>query len=148
MFLIFCQQESTFASSGRLNPFVCDITTDELTKNIPANSVDVVSMVFVLSALPPSEMPFAIKNISRILKPGGTIIFRDYAVGDLAQKRFLRAKEVPKLQNKLYVRADGTLSYFFEEEFLDSLIENATGGVWEKVKMERVCKTLENRYVI
>lgn len=50
-----------------------------------------------------------------MLKPGGRVIIRDYAVGDMAQARFdAKVEEPRKLQEQLYLRQDGTMSYFFE----------------------------------
>jgi methyltransferase-like protein 6 len=45
-------------------------------------------------------------------------LFRDYCVSDAAQTRF-RADR--KLGESLYVRQDGTLSYFFSKEELEQL---------------------------
>ena len=44
------------------------------------------------------------------MKIGAVIIFRDYAVNDAAQLRF---KEDRRIEDRLFVRQDGTLSYFF-----------------------------------
>lgn len=44
-------------SSGRMHAFVADITSDDLRAEVPANSVDFCTMVFVLSAITPAKMP-------------------------------------------------------------------------------------------
>jgi methyltransferase-like protein 6 len=44
------------------------------------------------------------------MKIGAIIIFRDYSANDAAQLRF---KEDRKIEDRLFVRQDGTLSYFF-----------------------------------
>ncbi|CAK9136654.1 unnamed protein product [Ilex paraguariensis] len=69
----------------QVNAFVCDLTADDLNKQIPSSSIDIVTMIFVLSAVSPEKMPLVMQNIRKVLKPTGHVLFRDYAVGDLAQ---------------------------------------------------------------
>ncbi|MEE6466222.1 hypothetical protein FKM82_006879 [Ascaphus truei] len=92
--------------------FQCDLTKDDLTENIPADSVDVAMLIFVLSAIHPDKMHLAIQNIYKVLKPGGCVLFRDYGLYDHAMLRF---KSGSKLGEHFYVRQDGTRSYFFTE---------------------------------
>ena len=47
-------------------------------------------MVFVFLALHPDQWKQAVDNLSKVLKPGGEILFRDYGRYDLAQVRFKR----------------------------------------------------------
>ncbi|KAG0663094.1 hypothetical protein C6P46_002937 [Rhodotorula mucilaginosa] len=51
-------------------------------------SFDIVSCVFVLSALPPHKQAEAVKSLISLLAPGGWLLFRDYALRDAAQLRF------------------------------------------------------------
>ena len=44
-------------SSGRIHAFVADITCHDLRAEVPARSVDICTMVFVLSAITPTKMP-------------------------------------------------------------------------------------------
>ncbi|GFZ15552.1 S-adenosyl-L-methionine-dependent methyltransferases superfamily protein [Actinidia rufa] len=60
----------------RVNAFVCDLTADDLSKQISTSSVDIVTMIFVLSAVSPEKMPL----VQMVM-----CCFRDYAIGDLAQ---------------------------------------------------------------
>ncbi|KAF2222350.1 putative actin-binding protein ABP140 [Elsinoe ampelina] len=78
-------------------------------------SVDIVIMVFVFSALEPRQWAQALRNVWNLLKPGGQVLFRDYGRGDLAQVRFKKSRY---LDENFYVRGDGTRVYFFEEEEL------------------------------
>jgi methyltransferase-like protein 6 len=93
----------------RLTAFVADIT-----QTIPklSTQVDIVTMIFVLSAIPPEKFHLAISNVAECLRPGGLLLFRDYAVDDAAKARF---KEDRKLDENLFVRQDGTLAYYFGE---------------------------------
>lgn len=82
------------------------MTADPLTDNIPAASLDLVSALFVFSAIPSEKMEAAIKNIYQVLKPGGCVLFRDYGLYDEAQIKFSVASD-KKLDENLYVRQDG-----------------------------------------
>ncbi|KAJ3414578.1 Methyltransferase-like protein 6 [Chytridiales sp. JEL 0842] len=122
----------------RCNAFVCDLTCNPLTDNIPASSVDIVSAIFVFSAIPPEKQLQAIQNLSTVVKPGGVVIFRDYGVLDEAELRF---KPGHWMGEHFYVRQDGTFSIYFSLESLD-LWEQA-GFVVES--REYVKKEVENR---
>lgn len=89
-----------------------------LPPGIEAGSVDVVIMIFVFSALAPSQWAQALRNVFTILKPGGQVLFRDYGRGDLAQVRFKTGRY---LEDNFYVRGDGTRVYFFEQEELEHI---------------------------
>uniref|UniRef100_A0A667XT24 tRNA N(3)-cytidine methyltransferase n=1 Tax=Myripristis murdjan TaxID=586833 RepID=A0A667XT24_9TELE len=102
--------------------FQCDLTKDDLREKVPEGGVDVVTLIFVLSAIHPDKMTLALQNISRVLKPGGVVLFRDYGLYDHTMLRF---KAGSKLGDNFYVRQDGTRSYFFSRELLDKLFEGA-----------------------
>ncbi|KAJ2078259.1 hypothetical protein H4R24_004606 [Coemansia sp. RSA 988] len=121
-------------TQDRCQAFVCDITKDRLADIIPPHSVDIVSAIFVFSALPPEKQAAAVENIAEILKPGGRVLFRDYGIYDIAQLRF---KSGHKLEDNLYVRQDGTLAYYFSKARLCELFVQH-GGLVE----------LDNDYVI
>ena len=109
---------------GRLVPRVWDIASESLPEGLEPGSVDVVMLVFIFSALAPTQWESAIRNVWRALKPGGEVCFRDYGRGDLAQVRFKKGR---LLEENFYVRGDGTRVYFFEEEQLRTLWEG--GGL-------------------
>jgi len=79
-------------------------------------------MMFVLSAVPREKMLYAVQRAASCLKPGGILIFRDYAKYDLSQFRF---KSKNKIDSKTYVRWDSTLSYFFDKAELRGLFQEA-----------------------
>jgi tRNAThr (cytosine32-N3)-methyltransferase len=104
---------------GKLEASVWDITSvDELPEGLKEESVDVVILIFIFSALEPSQWQQAIDNVWKVLKPGGTVLFRDYGRGDLAQVRF---KKERWLAENFYARGDGTRVYFFAEDELKAL---------------------------
>ncbi|QSS66724.1 actin filament binding protein [Histoplasma capsulatum] len=64
---------------------------DSFPPGLGPDSVDVVVMIFIFSALSPSEWCRALRNIHQVLKPGGHVLFRDYGKGDLAQTLHLES---------------------------------------------------------
>ena len=89
-----------------------------LPPGLSEGSVDVVLMVFIFSALNPKQWDQAVRNVWRVLKPGGQMLFRDYGRGDLAQVRFKKGRY---MDENFYVRGDGTRVYFFEKEELEEI---------------------------
>lgn len=112
--------------------------------NIPddmePNSVDIVIMVFVFSALHPNQWKQAVLNLAKVLKPGGQILFRDYGRYDLAQVRFKKGR---LLEDNFYIRGDGTRVYFFTEEELETIF--CQEGPFNKVKIATDRRLLVNR---
>ncbi|XP_063160035.1 tRNA N(3)-methylcytidine methyltransferase METTL6 [Candoia aspera] len=111
-------KQNPLYDAKRCKVFQCDLTKDDLLENIPVESVDVVMLIFVLSAIHPEKMHLVLHNIYKVLKPGKYVLFRDYGLHDHAMLRF---KSACKLGENFYVRQDGTRSYFFSDEFLAEL---------------------------
>ncbi|XP_010548485.2 PREDICTED: LOW QUALITY PROTEIN: uncharacterized protein LOC104819893 [Tarenaya hassleriana] len=124
----------------RVCAFICDLTTDDLDKHISPSSVDIVTMMFVLSAVSPEKMPLVLQNIRKVLKPNGCVLFRDYATGDLAQERFTGKDQ--KISENFYVRGDGTRAFYFSNEFLTTLVQEQG---FEVEELGVCCKQVENR---
>lgn len=95
-----------------------DSENNGLPPGLSEGSVDVVLMIFIFSALNPTQWDQAVRNIYRVLKPGGQVLFRDYGRGDLAQVRFKKGRY---MEENFYVRGDGTRVYFFEKEELEEI---------------------------
>lgn len=137
------KQSTDFAEhSKNAGAYVWDLAneTETLPGNIEPHSVDIIVMIFVFSALAPSQWKFAINNINKILKPGGKVLFRDYGRYDLAQVRF---KKHRLLDDNFYIRGDGTRVYFFTEEELRDIFVNQAGLIEEKIATDR--RLLVNR---
>lgn len=125
-------RESEHYNPKFISADVWDVTAvpDEENNGLPPGltegSVDVVILIFIFSALAPSQWDQAIRNVYRVLKPGGLVLFRDYGRGDLAQVRFKKGRY---MDENFYVRGDGTRVYFFEKEQLEKM-----WGTWTPEK--------------
>ncbi|CAG8549595.1 4866_t:CDS:2 [Ambispora gerdemannii] len=144
LFIYACDFSSTAVEVVKNNPefnptnstaFVWDLTSTDIPSCIQPESLDIIVLIFVLSALRPEEWTQAVENmyklffimtmtiaiaisISKMLKPGGLILFRDYGRYDMVQLRF---KEGRMLSENFYVRGDGTRVYFFTTDEIESL---------------------------
>lgn len=108
---------------NRVNAFVCDVENEDLCGTVKPNSVDVVTLIFMLSAVSPEKMPTILHNIKKVLKPKGYILVRDYAVGDYAQEELHKRNQM--ISDNFYVRGDGTYAFYFSEEYLSSIFARA-----------------------
>ena len=72
--------------------------------------IDLATLIFVLSAISPEKHVLAITNLGKLMKPGGTVVFRDYAAYDHAMMRF---KKENKISDRFYKRADWTRAFYF-----------------------------------
>lgn len=132
-------KQNPLYDTERCKVFHCDLTKDDLLDHVPPGSVDVVMLIFVLSAVHPEKMHLVLENIYKVLKPGKSVLFRDYGLYDHAMLRF---KAGSKLGENFYVRQDGTRSYFFTDEFLAQLFMD-TG--YEEVVNEYVFRETVNK---
>jgi SAM-dependent methyltransferase len=107
-------------TQSRQYPIVeeCGDVCDALT---PENTVSSILCLFVLSALHPENHEASLRHMWDILPPGGVILFRDYGVCDMTMFR-----HKVRLTEHLYRRCDGTLSYYFDLDYMRALCA-ATG---------------------
>ncbi|KAH3756021.1 methyltransferase protein 2-A [Pelomyxa schiedti] len=105
------QKHEKFDSS-RCKPFVCDLTQPlppVLLETIPRNSIDVIVIVFTLSAILPHQLNTVISNLWEVLAPGGKIFIRDYGLYDLAQMRLSNATYNTESLGKFFTDCNFTI---------------------------------------
>jgi len=107
-------------SRTRATAAVADIASPSFAPQ--ASSFDLALLMFVLSAIPSAHMERVVQTAANALKPGGRLLLRDYALGDLAESRFRACSYVGR---RTFARGDGSLSCFFSLAGLDALLRAA-----------------------
>ncbi|XP_019266066.1 PREDICTED: uncharacterized methyltransferase C3H7.11-like isoform X2 [Nicotiana attenuata] len=123
-------------SAEKMNVFVCDAAKDDLCINIMPSTVDVVTLIFTLSAVSPGKMASILENCK---KPNGHILLRDYAVGDSAQVKLHGRNQM--ISENFYFRGDGTCSFYFSEAYAATLFQRAGFVI---VDTNTYCKEIKN----
>lgn len=123
----------------RSSAFVWDLSSPEIPKEIEPESLDMIVLIFVLSALAPEQWDQAVKNIHKMLKPGGLVMFRDYGRYDLAQLRF---KKNRLLKENFYIRGDGTRVYFFTSEEIADMFTGSSEKPFFEIEQNAVDRRL------
>ena len=125
--------------------FVSDLTSDKFVNDFRTSAqvnhhsnVHVISLIFVLSAISPDKFTQCISNLFSVLAPGGIVLFRDYADGDHAMKRFDPKQQI---SDKFFVRQDGTRAYYFDKETLQEMFERQG---FQTIAMSDVNRTTTN----
>lgn len=103
---------------------------------------DISLLLFCLSAVSPQKMKDAAINAVATLKPGGTLILRDYGRYDEAQLK-LGTSRGKCLEDNFYVKHDGTRCYYFELDELKSLFVDEAG--MEVVELKYIQRLYRNR---
>ena len=102
---------------------------------------DFATLIFVLSAIAPEHYPMVVDKISKFMKPGTILMFRDYGRYDMAQVKFASQKAA-KLKDNFYVKSDGTRVYYFTKEEIRDLFTKAG---FEEIENGYHCRVVENR---
>uniref|UniRef100_A0A0K3CHH8 BY PROTMAP: gi/647395738/emb/CDR37401.1/ RHTO0S02e14400g1_1 [Rhodosporidium toruloides] n=1 Tax=Rhodotorula toruloides TaxID=5286 RepID=A0A0K3CHH8_RHOTO len=131
---------------------------------------DIVSCVFVLSALAPRCQAKAMETLLALVAPGGSLLFRDYALHDAAQLRFHSLPSASYASNPsllspqtdasaspdsstpsdpsfddsnrpFYRRGDNTLTYFFTANEIQSHVDEAAHALG--IEVEGKCEVVE-----
>ncbi|XP_015785510.1 methyltransferase-like protein 6 [Tetranychus urticae] len=124
--------------------FVADITDKSTFVNSIDSfgyigNIDIISLVFVLSAISPDKMSNAVDNLFEVLRPGGIVLFRDYGIFDHAMIRF---SEGHKISDNFYVRQDGTRAFYFTKK---NVMELFTKSGFQMISNEFVRKETVNK---
>lgn len=59
-------KQNPLYDTERCKVFQCDLTKDDLLEHVPPESVDVVMLIFVLSAVHPDKMQLVLQNIYKV----------------------------------------------------------------------------------
>uniref|UniRef100_A0A2P2HXP2 Methyltransferase-like protein 2-A n=2 Tax=Hirondellea gigas TaxID=1518452 RepID=A0A2P2HXP2_9CRUS len=114
-------------NTSRCNVFVLDATSEDWSVPFPADSLDVITCIYTLSAIRPDRYKHFAQKVAHYLKPGGVLLFRDYGRYDLAQLRYKKGK---CLAENFYMRGDGTRCYFFTQDEIRAMFTSV--GMKEK----------------
>jgi len=102
---------------------------------------DISLLLFCLSAVSPEKMGQAAAHVAATLRPGGTLILRDYGRFDEAQLK-LGSSLGKRLSENFYVKHDSTRVYYFDLDDLERLFGQSGAGLIciEKKYIQRVYK--------
>ena len=123
------------ASEGRAHCFVANIV--ERVPDVCCSVADVSSLLFCLSAIDPDKQQQAVRNVASSVRPGGSIVLRDYGRFDESQLK-LGCQRGKLLKDNFYVKHDATKCYFFTTQELRDLFENAGLEVIELQYVRRI----------
>jgi methyltransferase-like protein 6 len=123
-------------------------TTNDDKQTTLANSADVAILLFCLSAIgphPSAALSRAARHAIDVLKPGGTLVIRDYGRLDEAQMKLSRGEK--RLGSNFYRKGDGTGCYYFELQDLKDLFVNNEGDCTklELLELDFIQRIYRNR---
>lgn len=141
---------------SRAMAFVADLSRPDEYVPVVERAVDYVVAVWALSALVPGEaMRAAVGGLAALLRPGGCLLFRDYADGDMRMTAFEKRNEgriweegAEENTERLYRRGDKTWAYFFQVDEVVELMRGAGLEVAECRIEERIAENRKNGVVM
>ena len=126
---------------GQISAYVHDVSSTDSTLDycLPCQrgTMDLVLCMYVLSAISPDRHQHTLHQLVSSLKVGGRLLMRDYGRYDEAQLRF---KSSSKVDDNLYVRQDGTLTYYFSKEDIATYSDAYRDGRYR-------LRVVENEYI-
>lgn len=93
------------------------VNSDVTNMPFPDNQFDVVVCYYILNNLSEKERKQAVKEIHRVLKPKGKVLFEDFAVGDFREFGTLVSKHTIRKKN-------GIICHFFTVKELSTLFSS------------------------
>lgn len=128
--------------SSRVSSFVCDASL--AGSNLLGVKVETVVAIFVLSAILTDEgVAAALMNCRNALLSGGSLLIRDYAVGDCASSRLTAGAE-----ENVFIRGDGTVARFFDLQPLCKALEGIGFFISAAAVKERTQENRKTRKVL
>ncbi|KAL3123796.1 hypothetical protein niasHT_010009 [Heterodera trifolii] len=125
-----------------------DLSGDSLVNFSSLPKADLITLIFVLSSISLEHHSKVVQNLRKLLKPSGSVIFRDYGDSDHAMHRF---NTKSKIADRFFARQDGTRAYFFCPDETKKLFESCgfetikseythriTENIKEKIRIERI----------
>jgi ubiquinone/menaquinone biosynthesis C-methylase UbiE len=104
--------------------------------NLPSNKFDIVICYYTLNNLEEKERKYAIKEIHRVLKDNGFIIFEDFHNGD-----FRHLSQAPHKEANSYVKKNGIFCHYFTKDEIKQLFSQFK---IEKLKL-KISKPIKNK---
>jgi methyltransferase-like protein 6 len=132
---------------ARADAFVADLARPEsyVSVVLARSPADYVLTVWALSALPPGPMlEAAASGLAQLLRPGGMVLLRDYADGDMRMHMFRERGQDGGPSGRLFTRGDQTWAYFFTVGDLSALMGRAGLDTVECRVEERVVENRKN----
>ena len=133
------ESESYAKNKDRIHVAVVDLVLNPIPENFV--QPDFATLIFVLSAISPENFDSVVEKISKFLKPGCMLLFRDYGRYDMAQLK-LASQKVAKLKDNFYVKSDGTRVYYFTKEEIRDLFSRFG---FEEIENDYHCRVVENK---
>lgn len=132
----FVFQSNPLYDPSRIHAFIFDLVRPQvdladLVSEHSFGRPSIVSLIFVLSAIPPRYHREVLASLCRTIPLGGTFYFRDFAKGDLSQIRFHAKASAawcePSLLSEdhdFYRRGDNTFTYFFSVDEIEDIAQS------------------------